>query len=340
MNSIFTDFRFILLLLSVFGISVFSLFGIIAMGKKHNIFMDSSQSLKPQRFHTKTTPRAGGLGVLLGVCFGIVLLLGIEGDFLYFLLGGIIVFISGFAEDLGFKVSPTRRLAIQCIGVLIACFGMDAWIENLGLGFEFIYAFGLLFSVFAIVGVSNAINIIDGFNGLSGGVVLSVCVSIIIVAYQAQILDVAILALVIASGVLGFLILNFPYGRIFLGDGGAYFLGFSLAIILVILTQSQSSIVSPWYGFCVMVYPIWEVLFSIFRKKLAGFSAMKPDSKHLHMLLFKRLESNPLTSLIIVCANAPFIAIATLFYPNTFVLIITTLVFISIYCLIYFRLLR
>lgn len=335
MNSIL-----VLLYIGVFAICLLSLFAVIYASKKYHLFIDSNLSSKPQRFHSTPTARAGGLGIMLGSIFGITAILGLDMYWWFFMVGGFVIFLSGFAEDCGYTLSPKLRLILQCIGVCIALVGMDIWIKSLGLGFEFSYVIGLIFSVFAVVGVCNAINIIDGFNGLSGGIVLIVCLSLLVVLFQADILEIFYLTLIFGCATLGFLVLNFPRGRIFLGDGGAYFLGFAFGVIFIILTQTNNSIVSPWYGFCVMVYPIWEVLFSIGRKKLSNKQAMQPDGLHLHMLLYKKLRNNPLTSLIIVCANIPFVALATLFYPNTFVLIITSLVFIVVYSLIYFRLLR
>ncbi|OBV29380.1 hypothetical protein BKN38_03820 [Helicobacter sp. CLO-3] len=330
----------------VFLVSFATLRAVIALSQKYQLFIDSSHSSKPQRFHYQPTPRAGGVGILAGVLVGFGALclqnIGLQyfeafgSEWVHFLIAGVVVFASGFLEDMGVSLSPKLRLLIQCIGASIVCAGMsNAWLRDLGLGFEFPFWLGLAFGVFAVVGVCNAINIIDGFNGLSGGVALCVCASIIIVSTQVDMPLIASVAAIMMSATLGFLVLNFPSGKIFLGDGGAYFLGFGLAMILVLLTQEPSSIVSPWYGFCVMIYPIWEVLFSIVRKVSVGKSAMQPDSLHLHMLLFKRLRNNPLTSLIIVCVNIPFIAIATLFYANTLVLMITCVAFIIGYVLVY-----
>ena len=328
---------FIFLCLLVFCTAFIVLYSIIIISNKFHIFIDSNRSNKPQRFHYHPTPRAGGIGIVFSVIIGFCWLGLYTWDWLYFILGGLVIFGSGFLEDMGVSLSPKLRLLIQCIGALIGCIGMEhALLRDLGFGLELAYVFSIIFSIFAIVGVCNAMNIIDGFNGLSGGIALCVCVSIIIVATQVDMSAIVKVTVIFMSAILGFLALNFPNGKIFLGDGGAYFLGFSLAMILVLLTQKPSSIVSAWYGFCVMVYPVWEVLFSILRRKIFDKTeAMQPDSAHFHILLFKKLRNNPLSAFIIVCANLPFIALATLFYANTFALVITCLVFIIAYTIIY-----
>ena len=315
---------------------------VIIMSKKYKLFIDSSRSSKPQRFHYRPTSRAGGLGIVLGIFTGFVLFGLVSSAWAYFLAASLVIFASGFLEDMGVLLSPRLRLIIQCFGALLACIMIEhAWLRDLGLGFEFGYAFGVAFGVFAIVGVCNAMNIIDGFNGLSGGVAACVCISIMVVAKQVDMMPIFWACVVLLCAVVGFLLLNFPQGKIFLGDGGAYLVGFFLAIMLVLLTQKPSSIVSPWYGFCVMIYPVWEVLFSILRRKIfTKTDAMQPDSKHFHTLLFKKLGNNPLSSFIIVCVNAPFVILATFFYANTIALIATCAVFIISYTIAYYRLAR
>ncbi|MDL0081336.1 undecaprenyl/decaprenyl-phosphate alpha-N-acetylglucosaminyl 1-phosphate transferase [Helicobacter sp. XJK30-2] len=332
----------ILLYLLVFFLSFLVLQGVILISKKYQLFVDSSSSSKPQRFHYRPTSRAGGLGVLVGVLVGFASFGLLSSAWVYFIVACLVIFASGFVEDMGVSLSPKLRLLIQCFGASVACVAMEnAWLRDLGLGFEFVYVLGVAFGVFAVVGVCNAMNIIDGFNGLSGGVAACVCVSIIIIAKQVDMLPIAIGCAILLSAILGFLVLNFPKGKVFLGDGGAYLIGFFLAVMLVLLTQEPSSIVSPWYGFCVMIYPVWEVLFSILRRKVIDKKeAMQPDSAHFHTLLFKKLGNNPLTSFILICANAPFIILATFFYANTSALMLTCLVFIIAYILAYRLLVR
>lgn len=276
------------------------------------------------------TPKAGGVGIILGVC-AVFLGAGLYVHFTFYMLGGFIVFLSGFIKDMGFRFGLKVCVFLQCIGVFLSLLGLDIWLKSLGLGFELPYIGGLMLSIVLIVGLCNAVNLIDKFNGLSGGFVLCASLSIMSVAMSVDILSLAIISAILGSAVLGFLVLNFPSGRVFLGSGGAYFLGYCLAMILVILTQTSYSIVSAWYALCVVIYPVWEMLFLFFRRKILE----KKDSLPFHTLLFRRLGSNPLTSLLMLCAQIPFIALATLFYANSLALAMTCGVFVVIYTMMY-----
>ncbi|WP_236096393.1 MraY family glycosyltransferase, partial [Helicobacter sp. MIT 03-1616] len=142
------------------------------------------------------------------------------------------------------------------------CALLNVYLKDLSLGFTLPYIIGLFFTTFALVGVSNAMNIIDGFNGLASGICLLILCAIAYVAYDVQDMEIFYCSLALIGAVFGFFVCNFPFGYIFLGDGGAYFLGFIIGILLVLLTQRQDCI-SAFFGLSVMIYPVWEVLFSI-----------------------------------------------------------------------------
>ena len=114
----------------------------------------------------------------------------------------------------------------------------------------------------AVGGCTHALNIIDGINGLAGMVAVLMAISIALVAWQVQDFPIFLIATALASATLGFLAWNFPFGRVFLGDGGAYFLGFMLAELAVLLVVRNPS-VSPFYALAVLFYPVFETLFSI-----------------------------------------------------------------------------
>ena len=201
---------------------------------------------------------------------------------------------------------------------------------------------GLFFTTFALVGVSNAINIIDGFNGLASGVCLLILAGILYVAYDVKDVEIFYCALVLFFGILGFFVCNFPLGKIFLGDGGAYFLGFILGMLLVLLTQRHTESVSAFFGLSIMIYPVWEVVFSIWRKRFKRkMSATKPDKVHLHMLIFKRItHSNKNTSLVILACNVPFVILSVCFYQHTWLLLAFCGIFALLYGYFYARLIR
>ncbi|RAX53910.1 hypothetical protein CCY99_05705 [Helicobacter sp. 16-1353] len=288
--------------------------------------------------HYGDIPRGGGIGILCSLF--IAILFGLQYGFLLLLIPIILVFLSGILEDLHNSLSPKKRLLLQILGAVSVIYLYDCVITDVG--FEIPYYFGIIFSIFCIVGIINAINIIDGFNGLAGGFSILVLISIACVSYMVGQIDIFYISIALIGGILGFLLLNFPKGKIFLGDGGAYLLGFLMAFLLITLTQDGGKKVSAWYGVCIMIYPIFEVLFSIYRKKfLREMSAMEPDSVHFHMLVYKRItRSNYKTSILIWIFNIPFIFLPILFYDNIIILMILIFVFICMYLFMYAKIIK
>ncbi|WP_205426663.1 glycosyltransferase family 4 protein [Helicobacter suis] len=294
---------------------------IVLISQYSSLFVDNAN--KPQGFHTKKTPRAGGLGIFLaflGVGFKLSLLK---------LLGLSFVFLSGFLEDLGMSLSPKRRLLLQSLGVICVIYTDHLVITHFTPFFNLPFVLALPFSVFMLVGISNAMNIIDGFNGLAGGL----SAMILAILYMIEPNDV-LLALLL--GVLGFLMLNFPKGYIFLGDGGAYFLGLMCGVYLMDL--ALRGVVSVWFGLALMIYPVTEVLFSIARK---GRKATLPDEFHLHMLVFKLIAKktscnpNALTGFSLVVLNVPFMLISFIYRHQPLLLLSLIGVFVCAYLLFY-----
>ena len=321
------------LALWAFALSFTTQLLIIRLAHRHRLFIDSHTEDKPQRFHEMPTPRAGGIGIALGLVFLLFTPLGWN-----LLISVTLAFLSGIFEDFHRSISPKVRLLLQLVAALSAIWLTNAVVTYLGLGIVLPYAIGVIFSAFAIVGVMNAINIIDGFNGLAAGIVLLILLSFSITAVKVSEMDILQLNAIVAAAVMGFFILNFPKGKIFLGDGGAYLLGFLVALSGIFLAGNYES-VSPWYILCVMIYPVWEVIFSIIRKKREGKSPLEPDPYHLHMLINRHItRNNPLTALFIITACSPFILVPTLYQNNSGANFLTASIFIVCYTLLYRRL--
>jgi UDP-N-acetylmuramyl pentapeptide phosphotransferase/UDP-N-acetylglucosamine-1-phosphate transferase len=197
------------------------------------------------------------------------------------------------------------------------------------------YWMGMLFSIFAIVGMMNAINIIDGFNGLASGIILLILISFALVGYQQQDTNILSIIYITMGTTFGFWILNFPRGKIFLGDGGAYLLGFIVAIIGIYLASNYDD-VSPWYIIAIFIYPVWEVIFSIIRKLSIGLSPFSPDTYHFHMLVYRQItKNNALTSLFILLFTLPFMIFSTFVHNQSKTNIIISCLFIICYLLLY-----
>ena len=310
---------------------------VIKNSRIRSFCIDRADTDKPQRFHYVPTPRAGGLGIVIALVVGLGMF-GKEGE--YLVLSALPAFVIGFYEDLTSNISPKLRLSVIMAGAVVAMVLLDSVVYDLGL-MRLPLWMAIPFTLIAFTGLSNAINIIDGFNGLAAGVSVILLLSFAAVSYiYGDQLMLGVSTVLIVS-IAGFFVWNFPRGRIFLGDGGAYFIGFILAEIAILLVKRNPGI-SPWFPLVVLAYPVFEVFFSIYRKKFKrGLSAFKPDRVHFHMLVHSRIaRNNPKTSVYIWVLVAAFNIMAFPFHSNTPVLIFIFFLFSATYLYLYRRIVR
>jgi UDP-N-acetylmuramyl pentapeptide phosphotransferase/UDP-N-acetylglucosamine-1-phosphate transferase len=308
-------YTLLIYVLGAFLVSLITQYLVIDLSHKKGIFMDDHNSDLPQKLHNEPTPRIGGLGIFVAVLFIVKTVVKDDDLGLYLILCLIPAFLAGFLEDLFAKISPLRRLLIMSVSGGMAIYLIQAVVQDFGF-IQVPYLVGILISMIAILGLINGTNMIDGFNGLSSGVSFLICM----------------------AAILGFLIFNFPSGKIFLGDGGAYSLGFLLAVMAIMIVKRNTSI-SPWFALVALIYPVWEVIFSFTRRTLVHrLSPLYPDSKHVHQLIYRNLagHNNPKTTLMIYPVVLIFNTLAILFYDNTFYLFVISCLFIVIYTIFYF----
>jgi UDP-N-acetylmuramyl pentapeptide phosphotransferase/UDP-N-acetylglucosamine-1-phosphate transferase len=161
----------------------------------------------------------------------------------------------------------------------------------------------VVFTAFAVGGVANAINIVDGFNGLAGGLVIIYTLALGTIANQVDDGTLAGVFFATAAVTVGFMALNFPFGKIFLGDGGAYLLGFCLGWLSVLLIERNPQ-VNPAAVLLTCSYAVVEVVFSMYRRWKRAKPMMHPDRLHLHSLLNSRVTRNRLRQRSILLQNA------------------------------------
>jgi UDP-N-acetylmuramyl pentapeptide phosphotransferase/UDP-N-acetylglucosamine-1-phosphate transferase len=315
-----------------------------------------------QKFHAVAVPRIGGVGVLAGALIGALGALLIkpgENQFgLLVLLCGSVAFIAGIVEDFTKKVGVKERLIATAISGLLGGFLLGGWLTRLDIpGLDYliaIQAISILVTCVAISGVANAYNIIDGYNGLAGVVSIIVLLGIVYVARQVGDTQIESISLAMVGAISGFLVWNFPRGLIFLGDGGAYLIGFVIAELSVLLV-ARNPAVSPWFPLLLSFYPIFETIFSMYRKRIKrGASPGVPDGLHLHMLIYKRVvrwavgtdcikektARNALTSPYLWLLSTFTVIPAVLFWNNTLFLIGFTMLFVVNYVFIYRNIVR
>ncbi len=323
---------------AIFFVSLVVCLFLIHIANKKGLFLDKIKEDKPQKFHNIDTPRIGGLAIVMAFLTGSLLFIKNTLAF-KLVLASLPIIIGGFLEDSSIKVPPKIRLALAFLSAFLAILFTGAVLKGLGFApfTDLPYAVMFAFTIFAVAGVSNSINIIDGFNGLASGFSLMALLVFAAASYQLHDKILFEISLTLFFSTFGFFVLNFPLGKIFLGDGGAYFLGFMLAELSVFLVSRHPDKISPWFCLAVMIYPVWEVLFSFYRRKfLSGLPAMYPDKMHFHSIFYRKItNSNYKTTLLILAALIPFQVGAFFFKYRTSVSLLFILLFILAYNMSY-----
>jgi UDP-N-acetylmuramyl pentapeptide phosphotransferase/UDP-N-acetylglucosamine-1-phosphate transferase len=314
-----------------------------------------------QKNHYSVVPRVGGLAVFSGtaITFATSTFLYTSPTYEAFLLLSCAtpVFIGGLAEDLTKRVSPRMRLICALGSALAGCFVLHAVIDRVDVpAVDFalrILPIGIAFTVLAVAGVTNAMNIIDGLNGLASVIAILIFASIGYVAVTVNDWLVASVAFAMIGTIGGFVVWNYPSGLVFLGDGGAYFIGFVMAELVVLLIARHPN-VSAFYAIVAM-YPAFETLFSIYRRRyVRGRAVDAPDALHLHTLIYKRIarkgiafddrqhctRRNSVSSIYLWLLSLITIVPATFFWNSPYVLGVAALAFVCVYLWIYSAVVR
>ena len=315
----------------------------------------------PQKFHNVAVPRIGGLAIFTALVVG-----GISRFFLdsesgllvaLILVSSLPAFASGLTEDLTKRVSPKIRLIACFISGLIAYFLLNTEVLSVDIAWlNPIFAIpgiSLLITCFMVAGLTNSFNIIDGFNGLACMVGIITLSAIAYVSFRVEDGPMVFLSVIMICGLLGFFVWNYPRGLVFLGDGGAYLIGFWISILSILLTV-RNPLVSPWFACLINMYPIFETIFSIWRKMyVKKMSPSMPDGVHLHMLIYGRIArwinpddqnsyftSNARTSPFLWVLSSMAVFPAVIFWKSTWVLEVFSVIFCLSYIFIYRSIVR
>ncbi len=311
--------------------------------KKKGLFLNYSGDIHQSFSNKKNVPLAGGLFVLIPTIFFL-------NDFFIscFIIS---IYLIGFFSDRKILVSPKKRFLIQCVLIILFVIIFDVRVNSSRVElFDIILnnkVFAILFSSFCLLILINGSNFIDGLNGL----LISCTIIIFLMLNKLNLIDNSIISdqsiNLIILVLLLLLLLNI-FNFLMLGDSGAYLLGFFVGFI-IISSHINNPDISPYFFISLIWYPCYENLFSILRKLNREFSPLKPDSKHLHQLVFffvskklnlKLILSNNLSSAIICFFNFLIIYISTLNPGNTIFqikLIVVSIIFYNVFYMLLFK---
>lgn len=307
-----------------------------------------------QASHTGEPLRFGGLAVLIGVCTGALVLSDLsQGTFTIFLiLSSLPVLIAGVMEDAGLRVSARRRLVAAFISAALAVALLDIWVTRSDLpGLDAILAFApvaVAMTIIVAAGFCHALNLVDGMNGLAATNIIATSCGLSVVAWAGGSEQIAMLAGLIVASTLAFLMFNWPFGKLFLGDAGSYTIGHLLvwlAMSLVVLDVS----IGVGAVLLTLFWPVMDMLHSIVRRVITGVPVHSPDRLHFHQIIRRGLEivwlgpgnrrwSNPIATLVIVPFIATPVAIGVLLHDAPIASWFMFVIFAALYSLVHSRL--
>jgi UDP-N-acetylmuramyl pentapeptide phosphotransferase/UDP-N-acetylglucosamine-1-phosphate transferase len=345
-----------------FAISALATLAVIASASRHAHWSADHDLSGPQKMHAHAVPRVGGIGIAAGLIAGAGALCWhyplMWKPLALVMLCAMPAFGFGLIEDFTKAVSPRRRLVAAAASAGMGVWLLDAVIVRSGWAFadQAMAATGLAIAMtlVAVAGVVHAVNIIDGMNGLASMSVALMMAAVCYIALQVGDGLVAGIALATLGTSLGFFIWNYPRGLIFLGDGGAYLLGFLVAELGLMLVQ-RNPMVSPLTPLVLVAYPVFETMFTMYRRKvLRGRPVSQPDGIHLHTLIYRRLmrwavgsvdaaaltRGNSMTSPYLWALSSIAVLPAAIWWSNSLALTISLVVFVLVYLSLYWRIVR
>ncbi len=292
----------VLLLPVVVGFGVTLLATWLLCKLSHIFRLGQDKALGVQKFHVKPTSRLGGIAIAAGFLVSGLTTLGLKQDaavsefqhhIFWFLIAVLPVWIAGLTEDLTHMVGPTLRLVMATLSaswlyssLSVGVFRTDVllidWLLSIPGG-------PLCVTLLVVAGFTHSVNIVDGFHGLASGLMVITLLALSFMSWAVG--DGLMLQLCLTSifVLLGFFVFNWPSGSIFLGDAGAYLIGFWV-VELGLLIAMRNPDISPMAPVVAGLLPLIETLFSMYRRKFVRDHPVNhPDALHLHTLVYRRL---------------------------------------------------
>ncbi len=267
-----------------------------------------------RKVHDHVMPRLGGLAIFVAFLIGVVILRPMDESMIAILIGSFVIIVTGVLDDM-YEISPKAKLLGQTLAAAIVIFFGDIQIEFINLPFGGELNFGYLsipLTLIWIIGITNAINLIDGLDGLAAGVSTIALLTLAAMAFIMGNVFVLAIALLLAASSSGFLFYNFHPAKIFMGDTGSLFLGFMISV-LALLGFKNVAFVSLVIPIIMLGVPISDTFFAIVRRLLNKQPPFSPDKSHLHHRLMSIGFTHRQTVLIIYGIAAMFGLAAIIF---------------------------
>ncbi|MCV9388662.1 glycosyltransferase family 4 protein [Reichenbachiella ulvae] len=240
-----------------------------------------------RKHHDINTPRLGGLGIFAGFMTGVAIFGQMSPGIQQLLAGSLIIFFVGVKDDIN-GVSVFKKFFVQVLAAGIVLFYADIRISSfqglLGV-YELEIGISYAFTFLVILCITNAVNLIDGINGLAGTIVIIICFSFGAYFYYFGDMNYAFVAFALAGGMLGFLRYNFGEAVVFMGDTGALVSGFIVSILAIHFIEMREVVSSPAMALGILFIPIFDTLRVFVIRVYNGVSPFMPDRNHLHHYL-------------------------------------------------------
>ncbi len=282
-----------------------------------------------RKVHVNQIPRIGGIAIVFGSLLPIMIWAELDRHIQAYVLGSLCLLVFGIWDDrkeLNYKIKFLGQMIAVTIFIVYGKITIQ-WLPFQGLSIAPLWL-SIFLTFFALLGITNAVNLVDGLDGLAGGTCLLSLGAIAVLAYMAGDMQLVMLTMAISGGIFGFLRYNTHPASIFMGDTGSQFLGFSIGVSAVMLTQVSNTALSPMLPLILLGLPILDTLTVMTRRMMNGRSPFSADKNHFHHRLmnlgFKHYEA----VIIIYLVQVGLILLGFTFkYQNDWLLLLLFLAF-------------
>ena len=264
-----------------------------------------------RKVHSKIMPRMGGLAVFLAFTLTVLLTQQLDSRIIGLLVGGFLIVLLGILDDTKGLPAKVKLVGQIAAAAAVIPFGIQVEFITNPINGQMVHLdlWGIPVTIFWIISVTNAVNLIDGLDGLAGGTSFIAALTLAAVTWQQASLlggagmEVVGLALILAASLLGFLRYNFFPAKIFLGDTGSMFLGYALSTMAVMGVAKAATAISVIVPMVIMGIPLLDVFFAILRRYQSHRPIFQPDKEHLHHRMMALGLSHKQTVLAIYAIN-------------------------------------